>query len=80
MIKHPNYSTATKKNDIALLRLTRRIIFAPNIRPACLEMELRDHLRHVELNVTGWGTTSAERMFDFSIHRQYSFFELLFCE
>lgn len=65
MIKHPNYTSVTKKNDIALIRLTRRIKFEPNIRPACLEMDLRDHLSHVELNVTGWGTTSAEREFRF---------------
>lgn len=63
MIKHPNYSAVTKKNDIALIKLTKRIEFGPNIRPACLEMELRDKHDSVELNVTGWGTTEAEGKF-----------------
>lgn len=61
IIQHPEYKASTKKNDIALIRVSERIKFTDNIRPACLQTDLNDVLPDVGLYVTGWGSTSAER-------------------
>ncbi|XP_031639607.1 serine protease snake-like [Contarinia nasturtii] len=42
VIRHPNYSTLSMRNDIALLRLGKRIFSTPDITPACLQMDLSD--------------------------------------
>lgn len=36
IVQHPDYNSVTFYNDIALLRLDRRVDFNPFIRPACL--------------------------------------------
>lgn len=61
IIRHPEYSKKFKKNDIALIQLTQLILFSSRMRPACLELYLWDLYSDVYLNVTGWGSTSAER-------------------
>ncbi|XP_031626209.1 serine protease persephone-like [Contarinia nasturtii] len=61
VIRHPNYSTLSKRNDIALLRLGKRIFFTPDITPPCLQMDLSDMNSNVKLLVTGWGVTVVER-------------------
>lgn len=50
-----------KRNDIALIRVTKNITFSSNISPACLQTDLRDEESSVKLIVTGWGSISAER-------------------
>lgn len=60
VIKHPNYSTLTKRNDIALVRMTNRVSFSPYVIPACINTQMRDEASDVKLSVTGWGLTSAE--------------------
>ncbi|XP_031617473.1 serine protease persephone-like [Contarinia nasturtii] len=55
--RHPNYSMRTNKNDIALLRLTNKISFNNNIRPACLHTDMGDIVNRTKLIVTGWGIT-----------------------
>lgn len=61
IISHENYSNAEKKNDIALIRLLKEIPISSHIRPACLETSLQDLSEDLELDVAGWGSTSAER-------------------
>lgn len=61
VIRHPNYSQLKKKNDIALIRVTKPIEFSDLVRPACLHTELGDMPADVELIVTGWGIVNAER-------------------
>lgn len=58
IIYHPNQSSLTKRNDIALLRLKRTISFSDNVKPACLQTSLRDEPPNVKLIVTGWGIIS----------------------
>ncbi|XP_031624484.1 serine protease Hayan-like isoform X2 [Contarinia nasturtii] len=58
--RHPNYSGLTKKNDIALIRLTTKIYFTNTIRPACLHTDIGDLDTHMKLTVTGWGDTDPD--------------------
>lgn len=61
IIKHPKYNGGTKKNDIALMRLSSPVPFTDsNIRPACLRTALADVPPNQELYLTGWGATEAE--------------------
>lgn len=50
-----------KVNDIALIRLAKRIWFTDDILPACLYTDLNDVSSELDLIVTGWGTIAAER-------------------
>lgn len=38
-IVHPKYSSKTKYNDIALLKLTEKVKFTEYVRPACLNWD-----------------------------------------
>lgn len=58
IIKHPSYSHSAKKNDIALIKVSKRIYFTDFIRPACLETDPRDVGPTVKLTVSGWGRNS----------------------
>lgn len=60
IIRHPDYSSRTKVNDIALLRVDSGVKFSGNIRPACLRTELTDVSPSAHLLITGWGTIEAE--------------------
>lgn len=42
IIRHPNYSHVRKLNDIALIRVAKRIKFGYLIQPACLQTDLND--------------------------------------
>lgn len=53
VIAHPNYSHASKVNDIALLKLSKKVRFNEYIRPACL-WNTRN-VRHSSAIATGWG-------------------------
>lgn len=55
IIRHPEYSYARKKNDIALLRVSKLIQFDESIRPACLRMEPAELDPNTKLWVTGYG-------------------------
>ncbi|XP_055854122.1 transmembrane protease serine 9 [Episyrphus balteatus] len=59
IVTHPGYDCNHVKNDIALLELTRPIIFSEQIRPTCLSMDLDG--RNFEddfATVSGWGWTN----------------------
>ncbi|XP_031621927.1 serine protease persephone-like [Contarinia nasturtii] len=58
---HPGHSTLTKQNDIALIEIKKLIPFSQYIRPACLQINLRDEPLNVKLIVSGWGITSPEQ-------------------
>ncbi|XP_031631948.1 serine protease persephone-like isoform X2 [Contarinia nasturtii] len=59
--RHPSYSVMTKKNDIALLKLTLKIAFNNAVRPACLHTNIEDVDTATKLIVTGWGNTNPNR-------------------
>lgn len=57
IIQHPEYNSATFFNDIALLRLDRRVEFNPFIRPACLPSSA---IVPPYLTIMGWEATGFE--------------------
>ncbi|XP_055594342.1 venom protease-like [Uranotaenia lowii] len=54
LFPHPEYRMATQYNDIALLKLDRKVIFSPYIRPICLPQS--EVLKNRKAIATGWGT------------------------
>lgn len=55
-VQHPEYTTATIYNDIALIELDRTVKFSENIQPACLYT--KSDIPNNGLEITGWGSTS----------------------
>lgn len=55
-IPHPEYKSIAKYHDIALLKLDRKVVFGPNVRPACLS-DSRDFPEYKTLVATGFGLT-----------------------
>ena len=55
-IVHPNYDPESRDNDIALLRLSKKVIFNANIQPICLPTV--DTADGTVCIATGWGLTS----------------------
>jgi secreted trypsin-like serine protease len=64
-VQHPEYSSATVYNDIAVIELDRRVKFSDNIQPACLYT--KSDIPSNGLEVTGWGLTSTTRKFTRSL-------------
>lgn len=54
-IKHPDYKSQSKYNDIALLRLESQIKFNKYVRPACLPTSYNPITTNAI--ATGWGVT-----------------------
>eukprot|EP00112_Aurelia_sp_Birch-Aquarium-sp1_P007983 Seg1871.3 transcript_id=Seg1871.3/GoldUCD/mRNA.D3Y31 product="Transmembrane protease serine 9" protein_id=Seg1871.3/GoldUCD/D3Y31 len=57
VINHPRYNSRTQDNDIALLRLSRKVKFTKYIRPACLPSAAAVIRDGADAFVSGWGTT-----------------------
>lgn len=53
-IFHEDYTKSSHYNDIALVRLNRRVTFNDYVRPACLDDQLTPPLN---ATATGWGNT-----------------------
>ncbi|KAK7076696.1 CLIP domain-containing serine protease [Halocaridina rubra] len=59
IIPHPNYTQPTAYHDLALLQLSRKVVFETFIHPVCLpwgEESERD-LIGTQVKLTGWGDT-----------------------
>ncbi|KAL5273192.1 CLIPC1 family protein [Megaselia abdita] len=54
MISHPKYDPDLTYNDIAIIRLTEKVILTPEVRPACLPKSADIKQRMI---ATGWGKT-----------------------
>lgn len=55
IFRNPDYKPPAKYNDIALLKLDRRVEFNEFIRPACLYTS--DTFQVPKVVATGWGKT-----------------------
>lgn len=57
-ITHPNYSSSKKKNDIALIKLTKPAQLNDNVNPICLPLpELLHSKLPLKMMASGWGHT-----------------------
>ncbi|XP_018562106.1 serine protease snake-like [Anoplophora glabripennis] len=54
-INHPDYNPPSSYNDIALLKLQRKVQFSRNILPACLNNAFNVNLATKTLLALGWG-------------------------
>lgn len=54
-IKHPNFKSPAKYDDIALLRLDRNVTFNQYVRPACLADQYKPYTK--KAIASGWGLT-----------------------
>uniref|UniRef100_A0A182PMF6 Peptidase S1 domain-containing protein n=1 Tax=Anopheles epiroticus TaxID=199890 RepID=A0A182PMF6_9DIPT len=52
-IPHPEYKQSSHYNDIALIKLNRKVIFSPYIRPICLPLQASYPQKRAI--ATGWG-------------------------
>ncbi|XP_055679891.1 CLIP domain-containing serine protease B15-like [Lutzomyia longipalpis] len=68
IIPHPQYNTSNLANDIALLRLSREIIYTDHIQPICLwASNATTNLRDIEnrmATAVGWGSTENDTLSD----------------
>nr|XP_016927917.1 chymotrypsin-like protease CTRL-1 [Drosophila suzukii] len=61
--KHRLYNPNTHANDIAILRLAKRVVYRDNIRPICIvwDPRWRKYIDSIDLLTgTGWGKTEGE--------------------
>ncbi|KAH8301642.1 hypothetical protein KR059_007330, partial [Drosophila kikkawai] len=61
-IVHPSFDSKTMDNDIAILRLGRRVEYTANIKPICIvtDKSWRNTIDQIPiLTITGWGLTKA---------------------
>ncbi|XP_068193663.1 zgc:100868 isoform X2 [Antennarius striatus] len=56
IILHPDYSTITSDNDIALMKLSSTVAFTNYIQPVCLAASDSTFFNGTDAWVTGWGT------------------------
>ncbi|XP_058126142.1 CLIP domain-containing serine protease C9-like [Anopheles coustani] len=56
-IKHPRYGGRKKYNDIALVRLKKKITFNSHVRPICPYNKMDDLDERVTMTIAGWGDT-----------------------
>lgn len=56
IIVHPDYVSTLRYNDIALLRLEKKVKFNNHIRPACLYNN--DNIYSPKVTATGWGSVA----------------------
>ncbi|XP_029945248.1 serine protease 27-like [Salarias fasciatus] len=63
IVSHPNYSSVSQDNDIALLRLSSPATFTSSIVPVCLAAPGSAAHTGVNAWVTGWGLTSENGSF-----------------
>ncbi|KAK3557065.1 hypothetical protein QTP70_024451, partial [Hemibagrus guttatus] len=59
VILHPNYNSATKNNDIALLLLNSSVTFTNYIRPVCLAGQSSSFPAGTNCWITGWGSITS---------------------
>ncbi|KAJ8961832.1 hypothetical protein NQ318_021447, partial [Aromia moschata] len=57
VIQNPNYNSPSSYNDIALVRLRRRVQFSASVLPACLNTASNVNLATNTFIALGWGKT-----------------------
>ena len=68
---HPEYNNVTNNNDLALLKMKKRIRFTREVSPVCLP-DSDDPLNYYDCMVTGWGKSNGECFLLASMHVRLS--------
>jgi len=58
IITRSDYNQNTITNDIAILKLSKDVVFNDNVVPACLPSTSSNSYTNYDATVSGWGTTS----------------------
>ncbi|XP_056622578.1 chymotrypsin-like protease CTRL-1 [Triplophysa dalaica] len=64
VITHPNYTSSTYDNNIALLQLSSSVDFTAHIKPVCLAAAGSEFDEGIQSWVTGWGVTESNPLPD----------------
>ncbi|KAK4887603.1 hypothetical protein RN001_003874 [Aquatica leii] len=75
-VLHPFYDPVSKLNDIALLRLGRRVPFSEFMHPICLPL-VPELSKHRLVHTSGWNKTVLRN--DFSVKSTYTSFSIPNC-
>ncbi|KAJ3627225.1 hypothetical protein MTP99_014622 [Tenebrio molitor] len=60
-VMHPNYDSSSMINDIAIIRLDRKVVFSDYVQPVCLP-SINFNLRGNEtFTISGWGRTETAK-------------------
>lgn len=57
IIIHPAYSEQTSENDIAIIRMNKRVAVSIQLHPICLPCE-KINITGQNVTVAGWGATA----------------------
>lgn len=60
IIVHPDYSSSTNDNDVALVQLSSTVTFTDYVRPVCLAADGSVFPSGLDCWVTGWGTLTED--------------------
>lgn len=71
IIVHPNYKPPQLYNDIALIKLNRKVSFNKNVRPACLNV--KREIDGKKVTATGWGAINYGKI-RFKLYQTFCYF------
>ena len=69
LIQHPDYSTITNYNDIALIKLKGNVLMSKFVRPACLHQNNDTNLTNQTAVAIGFGRTGFAEDFSEVLHK-----------
>lgn len=59
LFKHPGYDSGNLKNDIALIKLQKRVSFSDFVKPICMPLQrTNENLTGQRFTISGWGKTN----------------------
>lgn len=76
IVRHSEYSSVRKKNDIALVEFIGSIDFSDLVRPACIYTDTADMPVSTELTIAGWGSEVSDSKFVHGKYYENEFFDV----